>query len=74
MKIIRDDGLELGDISECPYFPKSKYGAYYGSGTWSVSSSQGGSKYFVNYDRAVQWLEKKSKNIFPLSRLKEFVR
>ena len=74
MKIIRDDGLELGDIGECPYFPPSKYGMYQGSGTWSVTSSQGGHKYFVNYDRAVKWLERKSKNIYPINRLNEFLR
>ncbi len=74
MKLIRDDGLELGEISECPYFPKSKYGAYYGSGTWSVTSSQGGSKYFVHYDSALKWLERQSKYVYPISRLNEFLR
>ena len=74
MKIIRDDGLELGNVTEVAYTPRSKYGAYYGSGSWLASLGRGPSKYFVHYDRAIEWLHRKNKNIFPISRLNEFLR
>ena len=73
MKIIREDGLELGFISEVAYTPPSRYGAYRGSGTWLASLLEGGNKYFAHYDNAVRWLERENKNIYPISRLAEFI-
>ena len=71
--IFRDDGLELGAISQVAETPKSQYGAYEGSGCWLATSEQGGNKYFVHYENAIKWLERKSKNIYPISRLAEFL-
>ena len=73
-KIVRDDGLELGFISQVAYTPPSQYGAYQGSGSWLATLSTGHSKYFVNYNNAIKWLEKKHENILPISRLAEFLR
>lgn len=70
--ITREDGLELGTITVVP----NKIGcshAYFGSGTWMAVSTNGGTKYFVHHANAVKWLERKSKNIYPISRLAEFV-
>ena len=72
-KIIRDDGLELGVITQVAETPKSQYGMYQGSGTWLTTSSTGHSKYFVHYNNAVKWLEQKHKNIHPINRLSEFL-
>ena len=73
MKIIREDGLDIGQITQVADTPKSLYGAYQGSGTWLASSSQGGSKYFVSYSNATKWLERRSKNTYLISRLAEFL-
>ena len=69
----RDDGLELGSITEVPYMGGCSR-AYAGAGTWMAISSAGGCKYFVHYERAVKWLERKSNGYYPISRLNEFLR
>ena len=72
--IIRDDGLEIGSITQIDGgISKSKYNSYQGSGSWMAVSSDGSCKYFVHYNNALKWLERKYKYIFPISRLAEFV-
>lgn len=71
-KIVRDDGLELGMITQVPEKAKCPR-AYQGSGQWLATNNNGGSKYFVHYHNALKWLEKKNKHLLPISRLAEFV-
>ena len=73
-KVFRDDGLELGTVSPADHYFRPCPRAYAGSGTWQAHSSTGHTKYFVRYDNAIKWLERKSKNIYPISRLAEFIR
>ncbi len=69
-EIIRDDGLELGTIYPIDvYVPKTCPNAQF-----SVCSANSfKSRYVVKFETAIKWLERIHENIYPISRLNEFI-